>query len=232
MMSRHVRLGLILLVGLLAAAPLFAGSHTRALAIFLVMYAFLSLAWNVVGGIAGQLALGHAAWFGIGAYTSTLLFLRLGWSPWLGMWVGAALATVAAVLIGIPTFRLRGAYFALATVATAMILKIVAENSHQFLGGPRGLNVTLLRHAPWQFQFVDNRAYYIIGLALVAVGLLVNWAVLRSRFGYYLTAIKNDEEAAQALGVDIRLCKLLALAISAAMTAIGGTCSIHAVHPP
>lgn len=209
--------------GVLALPAIFGTNHFLSIAIFTLLYAYLALSWNIVGGIAGQLSLGHAAWYGIGAYTSTLLFIHFGLSPWLGMLVGAALAALASMVIGLPSFRLRGAYFALATIATVLIMKIVVENWHVPLGGPRGLNIPLLRHAPAQFQFQGPIYYYIAAAVLLLIGVAVNWWVLRSRIGYYLAAIRNDEESARALGIDTTRFKLVALAISAAMTAIAGT---------
>lgn len=216
--------GAVLLLAVLVALP-FAISNPYALSIitFTLLYAYLALAWNIIGGIAGQLSLGHAAYFGIGGYTSTLMFLHLGISPWLGMLAGAGVAAIAAVIIGFPCFRLRGAYFALATLAAAMILKIIAENSQVALGGPGGLEVRLLHDAPLQFQHTRKEFYYAIIVVLTTFALLINRAVLRSRLGYYLIAIRNDQDAALALGVNTTQCKLKTAALSAALTAIGGT---------
>ena len=197
--------------------------YTLSVAVVTLLYAYLALSWNVIGGIGGQLSLGHAAWFGIGAYTSTVLFLNFGLSPWIGMLVGAALSAVIAAIIGLPCFRLRGAYFALATIAATMVLRIVVENTHEWLGGPRGLEITLLRDAPLYFQHTRKEFYYAVAVALVLVALAINRLILRTRFGAYLTAIRNDQEAALALGVDVQRYKLLAFVLSAAMTAIGGT---------
>jgi branched-chain amino acid transport system permease protein len=203
----------------------FVMSNPYALSVIVVtlLYAYLALSWNVIGGIAGQLSLGHAAWFGIGAYTSTVLFLNFGVSPWIGMLAGAALSAAIATIVGVPCFKLRGAYFALATIAATMVLRIVVENTHEWLGGPRGLGVTLLHDAPLYFQHTRKEFYYAVAVALVVAALGVNFAILRSRFGAYLTAIRNDQEAALALGVEVQRCKLLAFVVSAAMTAIGGT---------
>ncbi len=221
--SKHSLLwgALILIV---AAAPLFSGDqYLLSVAVMTLLYAYLALSWNVLGGIAGQLSLGHAAYFGIGAYASTWLFVHLGLSPWIGMWIGAGLAVVAAVIVGISSLHLRGAYFALATLASAMVIKTLVENADALLGGPRGMEVTLLRDAPWQFQSTSKAFYYVIALVFVAIALFINWRILRSRFGYYLTAVRNEQDAALALGVPTTRYKLYAAMISAAMTAIGGT---------
>lgn len=217
------RLGLAL-VALLALAPLATGDqHLLAVGVVTLMYAYLALSWNVVGGIAGQLSLGHAAYFGIGAYTSTWLFVKLGVSPWLGLFAGAALSALAALLIGAASLRLRGAYFALATIASCAVLRVLVDNADSLLGGPRGMGVTLLRDAPWQFQHTHKAFYYGIGLVLVAFGLAVNHRILSGRFGFWLAAVRNDDDAALALGVPTIRCKLAASMISAAMTAVGGT---------
>jgi branched-chain amino acid transport system permease protein len=209
---------------LLLALPLISGSpYILTVVILTLLFGYLALSWNVLGGIAGQLSLGHAAYFGIGAYTSTWLFDRLHLSPWIGMWAGVLLAAVAAVLIGAACFRLRGAYFALATIAASMVLKTLVENADSLLGGSRGMEVKLLRDAPLYFQHTSKEFYFVIIAVLTVIALVVNWAILRSRFGYYLTAIRNDQEAALALGVNTTRYKLLAAVISAAMTAIGGT---------
>lgn len=211
-------------VAAIALAPLVGGSqYLLSIGVITLLYAYLALSWNVLGGIAGQLSLGHAAYFGIGAYTSTWLFVNLGVSPWIGMWGGALLAIGAAVIVGMSCLHLRGAYFALATIATSMVIKTLVENADQLLGGPRGMEVTLLRDAPWQFQHTRKEFYYVIALVFTGVALFVNHRILRSRFGYYLAAVRNDQEAALALGVPTTRYKLMAAMISAGMTALGGT---------
>ncbi len=212
------------LVVVICAAPLFADSqYIRSIAVLTLLYAYLALSWNVLGGIAGQLSLGHAAYFGIGAYTSSWLFIKLGLTPWIGMWVGAAFAAVAALIIGMSCLRLRGAYFALATIAASMVIKVLVENADSLLGGPRGMEVTLLRDAPWQFQHTRKEFYYAVALVFVALAMYVNFRILGSRLGYYLAAVRNDQDAALALGVRTTRYKLFAAAISAGMTALGGT---------
>ncbi len=211
-------------VACVALLPLFGASqYLLSIAVITLLYAYLALSWNVLGGIAGQLSLGHAAYFGIGAYTSSWLFIHWGITPWIGMWGGALVAVAAAVVVGISCLHLRGAYFALATIATSMVIKTLVENADQLLGGPRGMEVTLLRDAPWQFQHTRKEFYYVVALVFCAVALFVNHRILRSRFGYYLAAVRNDQEAALALGVPTTRYKLIAAMISAGMTALGGT---------
>lgn len=222
--TRHMPRWAWALIAAVALLPLLgANQYLLSIAVMTLLYAYLALSWNVLGGIAGQLSLGHAAYFGIGAYTSSWLFVNLGLSPWLGMWGGAALAMVAAVVVGLSCLHLRGAYFALATIATSMVLKTLVENADQLLGGPRGMEVTLLRDAPWQFQHTRKEFYYGVALLFTAAALWVNHRILRSRFGYYLAAVRNDQDAALALGVPTTRYKLWAAMISAGMTALGGT---------
>lgn len=215
------RVALLVVVCLIPV--IFHNPYTLSVAVLMLLYAYLALAWNIVGGIGGQLSLGHAAWFGIGAYTSTVLFARYGITPWAGMFAGAALAGLIAAVVGLPCFRLRGAYFALATIATTMVLQIVVSNTNPILGGPRGLEVPLLADAPLQFQATSKLFYYVVAVGFVAVAFWINRAILASRFGAYLNAIRNDQEAALALGVNVPRAKLIAYVISAALTAAGGT---------
>lgn len=214
-------------IGLLILAVLFpmayGDTYFLSVGVLALLYAYLALSWNILGGIAGQLSLGHAAYFGIGAYTSTWLFANLGLTPWLGMFAGAALAIVAAVVIGAASFKLRGAYYALATLAAAMVLKNLVENADTLLAGSRGMDVPLMRDAVLYFQHTSKYFYYIIAMAMVVIAGYLNWSILRSRMGFYLTAIRNDQEAAEALGVRVTRYKLYAAMLSAALTAIGGT---------
>ena len=211
-------------LAVLALLPLASGNqYLLSVGAMTLLYAYLALSWNILGGIAGQLSLGHAAYFGLGAYTSTWLFVNLGISPWLGMWAGAVVAMGAALIVGLSCLQLRGAYFALATIASCMVLKTLVENADTLLGGPRGMEVTLLRDAPLYFQHTGKAYYYIVALVFTIAALLINRHVLRSRFGYCLTAVRNDQDAAMALGVPVRRYKLTAAMLSAAMTALGGT---------
>lgn len=215
--------GIAMIIGIGLLPFLFNNPYTMSVLIFTLLYAYFALSWNIVGGIAGQLSLGHSVYAGIGAYTSTVLFLQYGLSPWIGMIIGAALAGLAAILIGFPCFKLRGAYFALATLAFAMIMKIIVENTHNWLGGPRGLEITLLKNAPWQFQHTNKLFYYGVAVVMILAVIATTRWILRSRMGYYLNAIKNDQEAAQSLGINVTYLKLTAAIISAVFTSIGGT---------
>jgi branched-chain amino acid transport system permease protein len=185
------------------------------LSIMVLLYALLGMSWNLLGGYTGQISFGHAAFFGTGAYTSTILLLRFGISPWLGMLVGTVLAMLLSLPLGWLTFRLRGPYFALATLAFAEIVRVIVYNWDTLTGGGDGLNI--LTNLGGVVRF-----YYII-LALALAGLVVMRACVHSRWGYFLNAIREDEDAAEALGVPAVRMKVIVLAISAFFVALGGS---------
>jgi branched-chain amino acid transport system permease protein len=195
--------------------------------ILLYLYAYLTTSWNLVGGFAGVLPLGHAAFVGIGAYTSTVLSLQYGISPWIGMLIGAVLASGVGVIIGLPTFKMRGAYFALATIAFAEGIRVMVENIDTLgpfqLNGPRGLQIPPLKTGLAHFMFAEKEPYYYIILVMLAGVLAITWAVSRSKLGYYLMAGGEEPEAAQALGVNVARAKLIAMALSSFLTAFAGT---------
>ena len=223
--------GLAALALVALALPFAVGGVARLnLAVLVLLYAALAQAWNILGGFAGQVSLGNAAFFGIGAYTSTVLLDRWHVSPWLGMVAGALLAALFAVAVGYPVFRLGGHYFAIATIALAEIMLILFAN-WEFVGGAVGISIPFVRGEDrrptdsWAYlQFNESRLpYLLIALALAALVTGVALAVQRSKVGYYLRAIKNDQQAARALGVDVLRYKLVAIVLSAALTAALGT---------
>ena len=221
----YVPLGLVVIlfvIPLVMRNPIFL--H---LMILIFFYAYLTLSWNIVGGFAGQVSLGHTAFTGIGAYTSTLLFIQLGLTPWIGMFAGAFLAALMAVIIGYPCFKLRGAYFALSTIGFLEAFRIVVENTNEVFGipikGAQGMEVPLRGDSLLYFQFLNKEPYYYIILVMMFVALYITYRISKSKFGYYLLAIKNDLEAAESLGVNIAHSKLKAAAISGFLTGIGGT---------
>jgi branched-chain amino acid transport system permease protein len=218
-----MRWGALVAVAVLAALPAVLSSYLITIFILIFFYAYLGQAWNLVGGYAGQLSAGHAAYVGIGGYTSAVLSLQWGITPWIGMLVGAALAALLGGVIGYLGFRfgLRGFYFVLLTVAFAEICRIAVSNV-EALGGALGLYITFTGD-PRQFQFQDNRAYYYIALILMLVATgLTRWLEGR-RFGIYLTAVREDESASEALGVDTFRYKLIAMVLSSFLTGLGGT---------
>ena len=222
-MLRRALLATVLVVLLaLPMMPSLFGSYVVTLFTLIFFYGYLGQAWNIVGGYAGQLSAGHAAFLGIGAYASAVLSVELGITPWVGMFIGGALAAVLGTLIGFLGFRfgLRGFYFVLLTVAFAEICRIVASNI-EAIGGAVGYYITFTGN-PRQFQFQDARVYYYIALGLMlAATALVAW-LARRRFGVYLSAIREDEAACEAAGVDTFRYKLLAMTLSSFLTGIGG----------
>lgn len=192
-------------------------------AILVLMIAQAGVAWNILGGYAGQVSLGHAAFYGIGAYTSTQLLLVWGVSPWLGMLAGGVVATAFALAVGWPCFRLRGHYFAMATIAVAEILQILVTN-WDWLGGAVGLSLPVAEAGWWGFVFNQSKVpYYYIILALLLVTLGISLLIERSYLGYYFRAIKDEPDAARSLGIDLTRYKLVAIATSSFLTAMGGT---------
>jgi branched-chain amino acid transport system permease protein len=201
--------------GLCLAVPLIVQQDYQLNVLFRVfLFAALGLAWNLVGGYAGQLSLGHAAFFGIGAYGLTL-FHNLGVPVWAALVLGVVVASAAAVLIGRVAFRLRGPYFGLATIAFAEVLRLSAKNLH-VTGGDVGVQVPAL------FATDPSRWFYWSAVALTALAFAITALIARSRFGYQLLAIREDEDTALACGIDAARTKLLALVTSAALTALGG----------
>lgn len=195
--------------------------------ILLFFYAYLTTAWNLVGGFAGVLPLGHAVFVGIGAYTSSILTLQYGVSPWIGMLVGGLIAALVGVVIGLPTFRMRGAYFCLCTIAFAEGIRVMIENIDALgplrINGPRGLLIPLKDASFWHYQFMSKEPYYYIILTLLILVLALTWFISRSKIGYYLAAGGEEPEAAAALGINVANCKLLSMALSCFLTALAGT---------
>lgn len=179
------------------------------------LFATLGLAWNLVGGYTGQLSLGHAAYFGAGAY-GLALFSKAGVPVWLSLVLSVILALLFAALIGGVSFRLRGPYFALATIAFAEVLRLLAKNLPNVTGGDVGVQV------PPLFVHAFNRSFYFAGVVLTAATFFIAVWVSRSRFGYYLMAIREDEDTALSVGVNAPRDKLRVLFLSAALTALGG----------
>jgi branched-chain amino acid transport system permease protein len=198
-------------------------SYAVTVLIFIFFYAYLGQAWNIVGGYAGQLSAGHAAFVGVGGYAAALLSMHAGLTPWIGMWIGGMLAAALGAFIGYLGFRfgLRGFYFVLLTVAFAEICRVVALNVDA-VGGALGLYITFTGN-PRQFQFQDNRVYYYVALALMLGATALVWALERHRLGAYLTAIRQDEGACEALGIDTFRCKMVAMVLSSFLTGVGGT---------
>jgi branched-chain amino acid transport system permease protein len=212
-------LGLILLIltPVLITSPFFL--H---ILIITILYAALGSAWNIIGGYGGQLSLGHTVFFGIGAYTSTLLYLKFGLSPWLGMLLGAFLSMGVAGIVGYPSFRLRGPFFVLSTIAFGEVMHIAAINWRDVTGGSVGLGIQF-EPAFRNYIFSTKVPYAYIVIGLFVLILAVVRLMEKSRMGYYLLALRENEDGAKVLGIHTARYKLFALMISAFFTSLGGT---------
>jgi branched-chain amino acid transport system permease protein len=213
----------VLILMLLIALPLLVRNEFYLdLLVMIFFWATLAGAWNLLGGFAGQISLGHTAYFGIGAYTSTLLFLNYAISPWIGLGAGAGLSILVAIIIGYPCFRLSSHFFALSTIAFAEVIRMLSAYWRGLTKGGVGL---LIPFKPGfnNFMFDNKLSYAYVALAFMLFMIFVSWAVRRSRFGFYLVGLKEDQDGAESLGVNTHRCKMLALIISVFFTSAMGT---------
>jgi branched-chain amino acid transport system permease protein len=207
----------------LAAFPfLFRGPFPLHVMILTFLFATLGVAWNIMGGYAGMFSFGQAAFFGIGAYTSSFLLTRYGVNPWLGLLAGGALAALTAAAIGYPCSHLRGHYFAIASIAFAEIVR-THFNNWKLIGAAEGLSIPLDTQGIATFQFDSKTPYYFVALAFLLVALAVSWWVSTSRMGYYFRAIKESHDLAMVLGISFVRYRLWAITISAFLSAAAGT---------
>ena len=219
---RELLIGAVLLFGL-AVLPLpIHDVYTQNLIILTLLYAGLSQAWNILGGYCGQISLGHALYFGIGGYVSPLLYLGLGLPPSFGMFLGGAVAALAALLVGWPCFRLSGHYYAIATVVVGEIGYLLFLN-WDFVGGATGLYVPFHGTSAINLQFRTSKLPFLyLTLAYAALAWIAGWVIEGSRYGYAWRAVKDDVVAARSLAVRIFPSKMLAAALSGLLTGIGG----------
>jgi branched-chain amino acid transport system permease protein len=186
------------------------------------LYAGLALAWNIAGGYAGLISFGHAAFFGVGAYTSTILFVHGGLTPWIGIWIGAVLSAIAGAVLALICARLRGPFFILSTLAAAEVVRIGALNWASLTGGPEGLSILPVSSLA-NMVFSSKTVYAVIMLGFLVMCYAITKALEASRYGYYLFAVRDDQDAASAAGVNPLLVRTSAMALSAALTGIGGS---------
>jgi branched-chain amino acid transport system permease protein len=215
----------VAMTGLLLAYPfVFTSPFSHHLMIMVLLYALMAQSWNVVAGLSGQISLGHAIFFGIGAYSATVLFVKFGLTPWVGLLVGMSLSALAAIAIGVPTLRLRGHYFAIATLLIGSSVQIIVQR-WDWVGAASGLYVPIHRTAPWFYlQFHASKApYYYLALAATAAGYLIVWFLRRSRFGFRLQALRDEPDAAASLGIAVARHKVMAFMLSAMMMSVAGT---------
>ena len=179
-------------------------------------------AWNLIGGYAGQVSVGHAVFFGAGAYSAIALYSHFGLPPLAGVPLGALIAALIAALIGVPTLRLSGHYFSMATIAVAELVRVLVTN-WEWVGGAQGISGPAVPRTVLDLSFTSALPYYYIFLAVLAAVLWATWRIENSRMGYYLRAIKDSERAARSLGVAAGRYKLYAYMLSAASTAVAGS---------
>ena len=224
-MTRSPAALLAALAALLLVFPFFAGSYALSVATLILYFAYTGQAWNVMTGFAGQLSLGHSLYVGVGAYAAGALFYHYGIGPWAGLWIAILLCVLTGLIIGFLAFRfgISGLYFALLTIAFAEFARIGFDHL-DWLGGPGGMFLKVAQRD--QIDLLNFRGppimYYYAMLALAGGALALCAWLLRSRAGYYWQAIREDEEAARSLGIDAFRWKMLAVAISSAMTAVSG----------
>jgi len=219
---------LYVLVGViagLALLPLGVSPFLMSVGTGVLIFAIAGVGWNVLSGFAGQFSFGHAAYFGLGAYTVAILLTKYSISPWIGLIAGGFVASIFGLIVGWVSFRfgLKGAYFALATFAVAEMLRLTF-NSLGFFGAGVGITVPLVKGDDWgRIQFSDTRAlHYWFALALLALSIVAVIAIKQSRIGSYMFAVREDEDAASALGINPLKTKLIAISVSGFITAVAG----------
>jgi branched-chain amino acid transport system permease protein len=206
----------LIILAVLFVLPLIGlSSYMMHILVLVVMYSMIGMAWNLLGGYCGQVSFGHAAFFGMGAYSAGLLYHHLGLSAWWGLLISVPVLTVFSLMIGFICLRLRGPYFALATLAMGEVFRVTAENLVKFTGGDVGI---LIRERTW---VVKTWYYYIILLLGIGAFLLVK-KVIESKWGYYFVSIREDQDAASSLGINTTLYKTIALCLSGALTGVAG----------
>jgi len=222
----YTLIGSIILV-ILLIVPAFKSNYITYIVTQMLFFAYLGQAWNIMCGYTGQLSFGHAAFFGIGAYTSSILFLRLGLTPWVGMFLGGGLAFLVGLGLGSVAFRsgVRGVFFALVTLTTGELFRLLALFFESLTGGAEGILLPFVGNKPLLFSFGVHQKYmyyYTMLAMLLGCTYLAYW-IKKIRFGYYLTAIRENEDAAETLGINAVKLKIIAIGISAGLTALGGT---------
>lgn len=206
-----------ILCAVLAVIAPFAGlnSYLMHILILFIMWSVIGMSWNLLGGYCGQVSFGHAAFFGVGAYTAGILYSKAGLSAWWGLPLSIAAVAVFALFIGAIVLRLRGPYFALATLAVGEVLRVTAENLTDLTNGDVGI---LIQERTW----VEKTWYYYIILAIAVATFYLVKGISKSKLGYYFVAIREDQDAAESLGINTTLHKTIALTLSAVITGLAG----------
>jgi branched-chain amino acid transport system permease protein len=222
------RRGLILLGGLLtllSVLPFLVDDYLITVLVLIFYFAYVGQAWNIMMGFAGQLSLGHALYVGLGAYTAAALYVHFGISPWIGLWASLLISAIAGAAIGYLAFRfgVTGVYFAILTIAFAEFARIGFDH-WRWIGGSAGFFLPVANYARNDLLSLRGSPtmFYYLLLAMTALAFIICHALLRSRAGYYWQAIRESPEAAEALGINVFRYKMYAVAVSTAMTSLGG----------
>jgi len=206
----------LVVLALLSIVPLLGlSTYMMHILILVIMWTVIGMAWNLLGGYCGQVSFGHAAFYGTGAYTAGILYYKLGLSAWWGVPASIAVVAILSLIVGFVCLRLRGPYFALGTLAIGVIMRVTAENLVDLTQGDLGI---LIQERTW----VEKIWYYYIILLIAAVTFLVIKLVVESKLGYYFVAIREDQDAAESLGINTTLYKIIALCLSGVLTGIAG----------
>ena len=206
----------LLILAILCILPLIGlSSYIMHILVLVIMWSIIGMGWNLLGGYCGQVSFGHAAFFGMGAYSSGLIYYHLGISGWWGLLVSIPVLIITSLVIGFICLRLRGAYFALATLALGEVLRVTAENLVKFTQGDLGI---LIKQRTW----VEKTWYFYVVLLLAAGSFFLIKKVIESKLGYYFVAIREDQDAANSLGINTTLYKTIALCLSGVLTGVAG----------
>jgi branched-chain amino acid transport system permease protein len=219
-MRRWVWLSVALALAI-AYPLLFSTTFQQRLGALVLLYAIAASAWNIVGGYAGQVSVGHVVFFGCGAYAAMGAYAHFGWSPLLGIPIGIVVSVVISGIIGVPTLRLSGHYFSMATIAVAELVRLIVTNT-DYLGAAIGLSGPAVPRNVFDVSFISELPYYYLYLGVLIVTLAITWFMANSRMGFYLRAIRDSERAARSLGAPASRTKLYAFMLSAGMTSVAG----------
>ena len=215
-------LWLSVVLALVIAYPLlFSTPFQQRLGALVLLYAIAASAWNIVGGYAGQVSVGHVVFFGCGAYAAMGAYAHFALSPLVGIPVGIVVSVAISAVIGVPTLRLSGHYFSMATIAVAELVRLIVTNT-DYLGAAVGLSGPTVPRNVFDLSFISALPYYYLFLAVLAITLGITWWIANSRMGFYLRAIRDSERAARSLGAPASRTKLYAFMLSAGLTSVAG----------
>ena len=220
---KQISSGVVVLILLILFPLVFQKPFPQHVMILVFMFGMMAVAWNIMGGYAGMFSFGQVAFFGIGAYTSSFLLITYHVNPWLGLVVGGLIAALVAAAIGYPCSNLRGHYFAIASIAFGEIVR-THFNNWKLVGAAEGMTLPMLKESFENFMFHSSKLpYYYIMFAFLIISLMVCYIVATSKMGYYFRAIKESHDVAKVLGINVVWYRLIAIMISAFLTAMAGT---------